>query len=441
MNKNVSIHFIQTTRSLTYFRSAIAASFILLSCTLMGQDKQSSNGSSDNILLDQLIQSKGTTISFDASNIKQYWTDLSVVSIDNSIKVLMNHNNNTFESIPLKIQLANVNEAMDCRIDVFFNNSSSSFYVLDDKGNTISSSQRENNFLDYYVSSSTFHLEDTLDYTFFLRFNSTSPSDISIKKIVLSFSKNEFSNYLASPGKIIFSKNGFSTNSSASISDDNFVSVTGKLNVVSYTKKILVTDNELRSTLTVKNTGKADASVRFGYTPFTKDNVKLDPRNFPYKDNNKILTVISSFPQSNKVVVDTITEWSRGCFLALDAREDMSDIPNNSFTEGKILEIKEMDDGHAEITLDKPITTPLKVGSKVRIHGKNGALIYTNSKVLHPGEEESFTATIKKDDSFLKFSREAFPRNTHYVIPAILSLSDDSNTENTIQIIESSVSY
>lgn len=443
MNKTLLPIFIKPTRSFTHVLSAIIASFIFLSCTctLMGQDKHASNGNSDNTLLDQLIQSKGTTITFDSSNIKQFWTDLSVVSIDNSIKVFMKNNNNTFESIPFKIQLANVNEAMNCRIDIFSNYSSTYFNVLDNTKKTISSSQNEEKFLDYFVSTSSFQLENTLDYTFFLKFNSDSKSDLSIKKIVLSFSNNDSSVYLVSPGKIVFSEKGLNTSSEIVSTDSNIISATGKQSIIYFSKRILVSNNSLHSSLKAKNTGDVDTIVYFGYGIYTNHNIKLDAKNFPYKNINKVLTVISSSPESNKIVVDTNTEWSPGCFLALDVKEDMSDIPSTNITDGKIVKITDTNDGHAEITLDKPIKTPLKEGTLVRIHGKSGAFLYTNRKMLHPGEEVSFAATIKKDDNCLEYSSVAFPKDTHYVIPVILSFSTDQNAENTIQIIESSVSY
>ena len=74
----------------------------------------------DDVLLDEYIASKGSgIISFDASNIKQFWIDNSVVSRNSSFEIILKSTNNqSFESVPLKIQLANVNEAMDCTIEV-----------------------------------------------------------------------------------------------------------------------------------------------------------------------------------------------------------------------------------------------------------------------------------------------------------------------------------
>ena len=87
----------------------------------------------DSKLIEQFIQSKGYSeiIVFDASNIKQFWTDKTVFSRDGLIHVSLNKNDNsTFESVPLRIQLANVKETQDCKIDIITDNSDVSFTVF-----------------------------------------------------------------------------------------------------------------------------------------------------------------------------------------------------------------------------------------------------------------------------------------------------------------------
>ncbi len=262
MNKILSKHSVSNNETFKHLKTALFLfSLLVFNCIFYGLEKQTTQSFeiwSDELLLEQFIKSKGSTISFDSSNIKQFWTDSSVLSTDNIIKILINQlnkNNFFFESVPLKIQLANVNETMNCRIDVFSNNVLTNFYVLDDKQKTISSSHNEDHFLDYFITSSIFHLEDTFNDTFFLKFYSTSQNDISIKKIVLSFSNNDSSIYLVSPGKLIFSKTGFDTTATTSLLDNDFVSVTGKTSIVLYSKRILIADNTLHSSLTVKILG------------------------------------------------------------------------------------------------------------------------------------------------------------------------------------------
>ena len=83
----------------------------------------------------------------------------------------------------------------------------------------------------------------------------------------------------------------------------------------------------------------------------------------------------------------------------------------------------------------------IKEGTKVRIHGVGGSYLYTNLKVLQPGEEQVFTSTIEKDESSCEYSSKAFPRGVYYVVPLILSYSIDSSKVNTIQIYDYAISY
>ena len=152
------------------------------------------------------------------------------------------------------------------------------------------------------------------------------------------------------------------------------------------------------------------------------------------------MKVVSHSEASNIIKVDSYSEWSKGCHLALEAKEDMSDIPNNNFA-GIISEIKKLENGQAEIILSKPLKSKLDEGTKVRIHGLDGAYLYTKIKNLQPGEEQTFTSTIKKDDSFLGFSSKAFSRGVYYVVPIILSYSADASKDNTVLISNYSISY
>ena len=146
----------------------------------------------DKKLLDQFITSKGqnSSIVFDSSNIKQFWIDKSVVSKDNSIIILLNRKGSKLESIPLKIQLTNIVESLDCTVDVITTDPGFSFAVSTDVSKNLSESKEQPSFINYHVLSSTFHLEDTDDFSFCLGFNSDSKSSIKIERIILSFKKN-----------------------------------------------------------------------------------------------------------------------------------------------------------------------------------------------------------------------------------------------------------
>ena len=122
-------------------------------------------------LLNDYINAKGYTsiIAFDSANIKQFWIDKSVFGKNDNIVIsLQNVQNNTWESIPQKIQLANVNEAQNCKIDVVTETPNIRFTVLDSNNKVLSTSASEDDFIQYHIVSSSFPLEKTPDFSFML---------------------------------------------------------------------------------------------------------------------------------------------------------------------------------------------------------------------------------------------------------------------------------
>ena len=87
-----------------------------------------------------------------------------------------------------------------------------------------------------------------------------------------------------------------------------------------------------------------------------------------------------------------------------------------------------------EIILMSPLNKEIIKGTKLRIHGLGGSYIYTASKLLQPGDEETLNSTIQKDESILQYSPKALPRGVYYVVPLILSYSINADLENQIMI-------
>lgn len=427
-----------------FTKNALLMGLFLFSAVVFAQSKKETEANSNESLLNQYVKSKGNAvIVFDSSNIKQFWIDKTVVSRNHSIDILL-EGNKTNESVPLKIQLANVSESQDCRIDVISDESGLEFSVLNDQSKKISSSKKEDDFLNYSIASGVFHLEDTAGHAFYLVFNSKKTESISIKKIILSFSDNKNSNFLNSPGVIKYTGAFIEPSPSFKISNtnDNSFSVTGKRSIIFSAKKIYTRDNTISRSIKIKNTGDAPATVYICYAAYTKDGIKLFACNYPYKKTSKTMSVISSSNGSNKIIVDSYSDWAKGCILAMNAKDDLSDIPNTTLFEGKIVEIKQLDNGQAEITLDKPLKSAVAKGTKVRVHGTTGSYPYTHIvKSLKAGEEQILNSTIKKDDQFLEYSSKTLSRGVYYVVPLILSYSDDATKENTIQISDYSISY
>lgn len=389
-------------------------------------------------LIYQYIQSKGEgIISFDASNIKQFWIDNSVVSNKDSFEVLLKNK----ESIPLKIQLANVNETQDCKIEVVAETKDFCFSVLNNVSKNVSSSTSENDFLNYKVASAVLHLEDTAGSSFSLVFMSKNYNILNIKRIILSFSDNHKSTFLSSPGVLIITGNDVTGGGKKEIHEnENSFSISGNWFGIYSKKKILVSDTPITNSVTIKNIGDKTTMIYFGYAPHSEKGQQINGKNIPYKNINQILTVISSEDNSNKIIVDSYPEWTKGCYLALNAKEDLSDFPNFSFI-GTIAEARTIDDKRTEIILDKQIKA-IKEGTKIRVQSLPGnTYLYTNIKRLPPGEEIKLFSTIKKDDSFFEYSPEALCKGTYYVTPLIISTSIDPKEESTILIKDFSVSY
>lgn len=415
---------------------AFVASLLLIVQSVRGYSADDNDA--DEKLLTQYVQSKGSgIIVFDPSNIKQFWIDNSVVAKKTSFQIQIDSSS---ESVPLKIQLSNVNETQDCRIEVVADSTDFSFCVLNNDSKVISTSSSEDIFMRYNIVSATFHLEDTTNLSFNLKFRSNA--SLEIKRIILSFSDNSKSSFLVSPGVLRITGNDVEgTDKITSDEKNNSFSVSGESFTISSKKKILVKDNELSNNITIKNIGDKPADIYFGYTPYTNNLQRIHNRNTFYKTVNKVFKIISSEDNSNKLIIDSVPEWEKGCYLVLNAKEDASDFPNFSFLD-RLSDLKEIGNGHAEITLDNPVKKVIKPGTTARLQAKLGySHIYTNIKRLAPGEEVTFSSKIKKDNDFLLYSAKAFCRGTYYVVPVIVSVTVNRDGENKIMITDFTVSY
>ena len=437
-------------QSKTGIRTASPAWNVLLSIAILvvfvvtvseGFGQAANNNKEKDELIDQYVQSKGSSnIVFDSSNIKQFWVNTSVISENETINILLQKHGNLFNSEPLRIQLANVNESLDCKVEIITESPDVSFVVTNNQSKKISKSSPEEDFIKYHVLSSVFHLEQTTDYIFNLIFESQSDI-IPIKKILLSFSKNNTGTYRSTPGvlKITNDNIALSGGTTTSPANGDSFSMTGKNSQALSRIFILTGDTVFKSSITIKNTGNIPTHIYVGYQSFNENKVFLRRYHFPYNDASEMPTVISSKEGSKIVIVDSYPEWKKGCYLALDAKDDLSDIPNTKIAPGKITQINKLEDGRAEIVFDTD-QKAIKPGTKVRIHGFGGEYIYTNNKVLQPGEEETFVSEIKKDNNVLEYSQTAFSIGTFYVKPVVLSFST-SNEENTVLISDYTISY
>ena len=419
----------------------------IISFSMKGETKNESN---DEDLIKKYIDAKGygSFIVFNSSNIKQFWVDKSVLSYKDKFDISLQKNKTKWESVPLFFQLANVDETLNCKIDVITEDKNVSFSVFDKKGKIISSSSFQDDFVSYSIVSSEFHLEDSCGLSFNIVFLSDTSDTISIKKIVMSFSENNDSSFLKTPGHLIVFGNDITVQEQTdkikpTINDmnkDGFT-VTGKRSQIFSKKNILISDNTLHTNVKIKNIGNHPITIYVGYAVYSKDHILLQNQNYPYASKNEILHVLSIDEEGTKITVDSFPEWSKYCFLALNAKDDFSDVPSTSFARGKIDNIIKLTNGKAEITVDKPIKNDLKEGDTIRIHRTQGGYLYMNTKKIQPGEESVFDSSIKKDDEFYFYSSKAFSKGVYFVKPLILLYSDDPNEYNTILIENYSIEY
>ena len=383
---------------------------VILFLTMISTCYYSQDNNSRDKLLEQYINKDGKEkIVFSDKNIKQFWTSSSVIIKDRKITVLLQQNSDkSYESDLFKIQLKNVLGTMDCKVDVIADSNDLLFSICTTKKKELSSSKNSENFIDLNVFTSTFHLKDTEDSAFFIKFTSKKSPEVNISRIVLSFPNNQ--NYVSSQILNVTHDNSrFSNISDSKAVDSNSFSITGKRSIVTSNEKIMIQDKPVYQTVKIYNSGDTAARIYLGFAVYSKNNVLLDESDYPYKDNSalKILTINK---ETNSIVVEGQNEWKNGCSLAINAKEDMSDLPNKGLSVEKIIDVKKNKDGTSEIFFEKSIPNGLEIGKKIRIHGPPGAYLYTSIKDIQPKEEAILSGEIIKDEKSVKLSSKSLPK-------------------------------
>ena len=430
--------FVESKRLLVLMTVIVSA---LFSQAIFGQ--QIKESSSD--LLKQYIQSKGSgIISFDYSNIKQFWVDQSVVSKDKDIDIFLGMNkNNSFESVSFPIQLANVDESQDCTIEVLTDMSDVNFSVLNNNNTVIAESSAAEDFIQTRVLKGTFHLENTANLSFKMKFTSKSSRTIAIKAIILSFSKNTNSLFLTSPGTLRLSLDDltFQAEGTYTATPDKDGAFTVKALYESMICKYNFFSRETSVSYSVscENIGDLNLAVYTTFYFYSKDHKRLREDNYPYNGINNILKVVSAEKGSKTIVVDRYTEWEKNCFIALNAKEDLSDVPNFNILDAKIVEIVKKDDDSAVITLDKELAASLKKDTEIRVHGLRKHAGGATWNLLRPSEKKEYTLSIVKGKGCYTCSLEKIPEGVFYIKPVVISAS--TGEAHTLKISSFSIQY
>ena len=446
LNKSIKSLFVSGVKAASIITATLLASLLCLpgNAADNSKDKETSVLKKDDDLLDQFIKANNYSpyIVFDASNIKMFWVDKSVLAKDGLINIILSQTKkggNLFTSVPLIIQLANVNEAMDCKISVVSDNSDLSFSISDSKNELISQSNNKQDFLNYNIISSLVHLENTQGKSFKITFQSETAEIIKIKAIVMSFEKNKKSIFLSSPGTLNITKDN-SVLTDAKLIDDGSFTVSGKSGTITSRESIFVGNNTFTVSVKIKNTGGTPARINIGYIPYSTDHVRLSNNIFPYKGINKVLKVVECDPSNNTIIVDSYTEWAENCYVERDPNVNLSNIKTVKFLRGRVKEVKKRADGTAEIILTKPVDESLKPGDFIRINATSGSAMNIIGKVLQPGQEEVFTSTVKVDEELEEYSNKAFLKYFYFVKPMIRFAPRDGE-ENMILISDFNITY
>ena len=403
------------------------------------------NTSNEN-LLHQYIQEKGNNvITFDSSNIKMFWTDRSVLKQDNSFKILLNKKTK-FESIPLHIQLANVKETQDCSIEVITDTPDIAFSVLNAKGKTVSSSTAKKSFIQHSILSSMFHLdetvfEDNVSYSFDLVFSSSISIEINIKAIILSFSQNKDSHFLLSPGESSVNLKNVSDQTLLSKENKDSFKVKGYYRRLMTKESFYVSENPLKASASLKNIGDVPLTIYFSYVLYSPKHNIVKRRNYPYKGINNILKVVSAEKGSDKIIVDAYPQWEKECYIALDAKDDLSDIPNEKLLNGRVVNIRKIDDHSTEISLDQKLDFSIEKGMGIRIHEANKQSSPLIAKKINPGEEFVLESIIKKGNATSEYSSSSIPMGVYYIKPVLICASNSDSTSYSLLISNFIVSY
>lgn len=406
---------------------------MVLSKAAYGQTNEQikTNVNNDTTLINEYIQSQvnGNTIVFDYKNIKQYWVSNTVFCNNNQFCLLLQKDkkDNKLKSAPLKIQLANVDDSMLCRVNVITTSNDFDFDIINKNNQVISRSNEIKSFITYYDKTACFSLFDTGNYSFDFVFSSDNLDKLNIERIVLSFLPKEKTIIDIEKNNVLLSN--------AELSEEDSFIMKGKRSQLVFKDKVIIPNDYLRSRITIKNIGNSPTHIYIGYSVHASNGEMINHRSFPYNNKNNVLEVVAIDKPGNKITVKEYPQdWAKNCYLALNAKEDLSDVPSTNFVDARILDVKKTANGQGEITFEKAFSKDIRIGDKVRIHGIPGAFLYTDINDLLPDEEKTFFSAMKRDDESVEYSSKAFSKGAYFVKPVVLSFSTNSNEENTILI-------
>jgi len=130
----------------------------------------------------------------------------------------------------------------------------------------------------------------------------------------------------------------------------------------------------------VKQLGEVPALIYIGFVPYDAKNRTIGPQHGSNNTKGSATTLTAVVPKGAKsLTVKDASKWKKGPhhYVAFNAKDDMSDIPNYALA-GTITKIEKTGDVYT-ISFKKPLRVSYPVGTKVRQHRSGATYIYTKA--------------------------------------------------------------
>lgn len=175
--------------------------------------------------------------------------------------------------------------------------------------------------------------------------------------------------------------------------------------------------------------------THIGFIPYDENKKHLTALNFNIRPNTDTEIVADCKADDTVMMVKDASKWGKVLIherVALNTKEDYSDLPNQNYVNVKIEEIKK--DGDAwMIVFDGPIKKTATAGTKIRLHSSAGYIYTGGSNPLVAGEEwKKAGGTIKGHTQYGFGGYKAWPPGTAYA--RFVVLANYNKGEATLQL-------
>lgn len=174
---------------------------------------------------------------------------------------------------------------------------------------------------------------------------------------------------------------------------------------------------------TVKNLGNEDTMVYLGFSAIDAKNIPIACAAVCQRVNSFTSLVNDAKKGDNFLILKDASAWNTTATttaIALDAKEDFSDMPNN-FRLYPVTKIEKLEDGTWRVETKQKLSRDLAAGTNVRQHYAGGYLYTGGAVKLKPGEERVLKGTIKGIDQPGSYNPRKWPVGTAKMQVVILS--------------------